>query len=296
MRLFDRAWRVTARRPLPLRGAGPLDASFFETQDEVLEITQARVRFSIEKTLGKTPNTCELEIFNLAEETRTALVRKPLRVFLEAGYDDAPTLLFSGDLRWGESLRDGVDWQTKLLLGDGARAYAQARINRAYAKGTPLLTVLRDAASAIGLALPNEATSSDDLRSQLAAGESLSGLASDELTRLLAPYGYEWSIQDGRLQVLRNDQVRASTARVISEEDSGMLATPELGAPDLTSKKPKAPTITIRHLLYPEIVPGDRIEVRSRVGAGAWKVQKVRHEGDSEGEEWQTTIEGVPAS
>ena len=102
-----------------------------------------------------------------------------------------------------------------------ARAYAEARVNRTYAPRTPLETILRDVARAFGVALPEV---SEELRGRVAAGEAIMGYASDELTRLLAPFGYEWSFQDGRLQILRFDQARAGVIRVISQDD-GMIET-----------------------------------------------------------------------
>lgn len=249
-----------------------------------------RVSFSVKKGLGKDPNTAEVKIYNLAESSRADFARTPLRVRIEAGHGDEYRLLFVGDLRPGSGSKlERPTWETKLLLGDGSRAFANARVNKSYKKGTPFRTVLREAAGSLGLKLPKEIDASPNLQSQLATGEVLTGWASDELTRLLAPYGYGWSIQNGSLLILRDEDTRPDTARVIDVENGPMIGSPEMGTPD---KSGKAPTMNVESMLYPEITPGGKIDVRSLSIRGLFKVLSVEHTGDTHGGDWKTKIEG----
>ena len=295
-RHYNRAWKVTAYRakPLPPGGITKSLADFFEPLPNGIEITKLRVQFKVEKTLGKEPNSCEVVVTNLAAGTRAELCRNPLIVRVDAGYEDdgGARHLFTGDLKYGSSKQDNVDTTTTLQLSEGSRAFTEARVNRSYKAGASVITALREAAATMGLSLPKNIESSADLNRQFATGIALIGATRDELSRLLTPYGFGWSIQDGRLQVIREGEVRSDQAFLISQ-DTGMIDSPEFGAPD---KKGKPPTLTIRSLLYPQVTPGVKLDVRSASVNGIFRAERVTHTGDSHGDDWTTEIEAKQAT
>jgi hypothetical protein len=255
------------------------------------EITDARIQFKIEKSLDSEPNKCELTITNCAETTRVNLTTKPLMIQLDAGYDGNQRKLFLGNLRFGFSeLTDDADWETHLQLADGDGAWRYARVNRSYKRGTPVSVLLQDAAKSMGLTIDASVLGSSDLQAQVANGHSLYGATRDELTRLLAPYGYSWSIQDGKLQILTDTQVRSDQARVISE-DTGMVYSPQWQVPD---KAGKPAMLHLKCQLYPELAPGGRIQVSSRDVNGMFRIEKLSHSGDTHGDDWLTEIEAKP--
>jgi len=284
---FDRVVKITAYRQRPASG----DSKFFEEIGNATVIEDLDVSFKIEKSLSAEPNTCEVIITNLAERSRSEFQRRPLRVHVEAGYrESGPRLLFLGDVQPGSGSRpDGADWRTKLLLGDGWRAFSEARVNRSYKTGTPTRTILRDVARSLGLELPEDVATQPFVQAGIPTGETAFGYASDELARLLGPFGYSFSIQNGRLQILKDEQARSDF--FVIEEDNGMIDSPEMGAPD---KSGKPPSLTVKHLLYPELVPGGKIEVRSRAINGRFKIVKTTHTGDTSGNEWETEVEANP--
>jgi hypothetical protein len=110
------------------------------------------------------------------------------------------------------------------------------------------------------------------------------------MTRILARHDLDWSIQDGKLQILAPDATRRSNEALIISQDAGMIGSPEYGAP---SEKGKPPTLTVRTLLYPQITPGDKIQLitRTRTINGFFRVERVTHTGDTHGGDWQTSIE-----
>lgn len=295
-RHYRRVYKVTAYRAKPGTPGGFVNthSDFFEPLPNGIEITKLRVQFKVEKTLDKEPNTCELQISNLAEGTRANLCKKPLIVRVDAGHeeDGGARHLFAGDLRYGWSKQDGTDWVTTLQLADGSRAFQHARVNRSYKAGTSVLTAVRDAARSMGLDLPKDVLVSDDLQRAFASGVQLYGSSADELTRLLAPFGYGWSIQNGRLSVLKDDEVNTNRALVISQ-DTGLLGSPEFGAPE---KDGKPPTLTIRTLLYPQLTPGGMLSVQSKSVNGIFRAERVTHTGDSHGDDWVTEVEAKPSS
>ncbi len=291
MRLFKRGARITAYRSVAGTPGGFVAAhpQFFEQQPNALVIDDLRMQIVVEKHVDSEPNTATVIVTNASPTTRADLQHKPLIVRIDAGYDGELRHLFTGDLRWGCSQLDGTDWLTRLQLGDGDRAYRHARVSRSYKAGTQVITALREAAAAMGLILDSRTAVSQDLQAQFASGRTLQGPARDELTRLLAPYGYHWSIQNGKMQVLKDAQTRQDQAILVTEE-TGLVGTPEFATPD---KSGQAPTLTLKMLLYPELTPGGQIQVRSRSVDGIFRVERVTHTIDTCGDEFESEIEAT---
>lgn len=282
MKLFDRCARVIAHRQDPI--------SLTERRDSFLSITDLRIAFEVTKSVDKEPNTATVTISNCNAQTRAELQRQPLTIQIEAGYDGVYRSLFIGTLRFGAPKIDGTELETRLNLLDGGRAYATARLARAYSSSTELRTLLRDAAASMGLVLPPEINTAPELSAQVAAGVTIGGVSRDVLTRLLAPYGFSWSIQDGKLQVLRVNQALANEAWLVNE-DNGLIGSPEYSAPENGSR---SRTLTFATLLYPELTPGGKVKVESRQINGLHRIKSVNHSGDTHGSEWTTEVEATP--
>jgi hypothetical protein len=237
-----------------------------------------RVTFSIAKSLTSDPNTCEVTIYNLAERTRSALQHNPLQVRLDAGYQGNVQTIFVGDLKRAPSTPTGVDWATKLELGDGARAYKRATVSRSYLGGVNVRTLVGDLAKSMGLTVPRTIAEAREFGNELAGGEALHGPSAREMSRVLKAQNLSWSVQDGQLQILRPTDVRANEA----------IVSPEYGPP---AKPGGAPLLTVRVLLQPDLTPGGKIHVRSRAINGNFRMERVVHTGDTAGQDWYSTIE-----
>lgn len=292
LRLFNRTVSVTlAQQPTGFVGR---NQGFFESVGNAIEITGLRVQFEIKKNLGKEPNSCVVTVSNLSSDTRKALQRMPIYAIVRAGHDGVARLLFAGNVAHAPSKHDKTEWETKFQISDGGRAFAHARMNRSYKKPVSVRQVLTDAAASMGLRLPPEIEQSSDLRAALAGGISTHGPTRDILTKLLAPFGFGWSIQNGSLQVISDDQVNASSAIVLDalpgSEIGGVINTPELGLPH----RPGDPSeLTCETLVYPEIMPGGSIDLISQSVSGLFRVQELTHQGDTHGPDWKTTIKAT---
>lgn len=286
-RLYKRGYAITFARLVK--------GQFFPTNGTAAtKITDLHAQFSIERqhrfsdgeTSHPQPNTCRISIWNLASATRAALEYKPTYVRLEAGYDDNVRLLFEGDILFATSKREGVDWITELQLTDGGRAYREARVNRSYKAGIQAREALRDICTAMGVK-PPRASELGELAAQYVSGLTLYGNAARELTRVLAPHGLSWSIQNGRLQILRDTDARSEAAITVSQ-DAGMISSPEFGAPD---KPGKRPILSGKMLLHPGILPGGLIKVQSLTANGLYRVDRVTHECSSWTGDFMTSFE-----
>lgn len=263
------------------------ESRFFLPLPLALTVSDLSLTFNIEKNLGSTPNTCDLVIRNLAPASRVEVERDGTQIQFSAGYDKVPRLLFFGDVTYAHSKKSGTEWITEIQVGEGARAHRYARANRSFKGGTTAITVIREAAKSLGLKLPEAVEDDADLRAQFANGYALNGRAAAEMTRILASLGYGWSTQDGRLQILRDGDSTGDANRVINV-DNGMLGSPEIGKPE---KKGGPPKRSVKTLLYPEVNPGMRVPIESRDLEGIFKIEKLKHVGDTDADEWTTEIE-----
>jgi hypothetical protein len=288
-RLFKRVAQITCWRETV-----PAFVSHFQVQQlpNEIDITEMRMQFKVTRTLTKHPNACDIWITNLAQTTRVDLEQKPLLVQLEAGYDDERRLLFIGDLRFGMTKLEAPNWNTLLQLGDGDCHHRWARVNRSYGPGTTARTVIKDCAASLGFELPASLSNDPTLDARFDGGTTAFGPATDVLARLLAPFGYSHSIQNNKLQVMRDGDTSNNQAYVIDEEH-GMIGTPEFGTPPRTGKPPH---VNVKCLLYPEIAPGNLISLTSKVKTGTFKANRVVHTGDTWGRTWETEVELVALS
>lgn len=286
--LFDRVAKVVITRPVEgFVGATP---EFFGPGTSTIEITDLRIKFDVKKNLAKNPNPCTIFVYNLAETTRNEIERGLARITLYAGYDNSPRLLFSGDRKFAASKQDKTEWETKIEVTDGGRAFAHARMNRSYKPPIQVRQVLRDAAASMNTTLPSEIEKATQLQQSIPVGLSLVGPTRDILTQMLAPYNYGWSFQNGQLQILRDEDVRPGDLIVVSE-DTGMIGSPERVSPD--HKKDRS-DITFEMLMYPELNPGRAVQVISRSIKGNFKIKEVVHTGDTHNKDWKSKVKAAP--
>lgn len=283
-KLYDRTVRVTViKRPTGFIGGNP---QFFDVIGNALEIERLRIRFEVTKHLAKEPNKAVIKIHNLSPHTRSELDAGDLAIRLHAGYDGNLRLLFYGDLRRSSSQREGkTDIVTTLQVADGAQAYKHARMNRSYKPPTTLLRVLQDAAKSMDLDLPPELLQSASLKQAVPDGITAHGATRDVLTNLLAPYGYGWSIQNGGLQVLRDEDLRPGEAFLI-DSGAGLINNPERTVPEKQGGKSE---VKFDSLLYPELVPGARAKLVSEFINLEMKITDVTHTGDNDASDKMTT-------
>lgn len=283
------------RRCVVLLGEAPRAGQFVLATPDALRIEGLRVAFKVTRDLKPEPNTAEISIVNLSPASRGAFVAKGARVVLLAGYPDATAQIFSGDVRTFAHEHQGPDVVTKLTAGDGERAYAHARVSASFRPGVSVGEVVGRTARALASDPTNALAVAQNMAGQFASGYVQHAQASTELTRLLAPRGFSWSIQDGRVEILGPGGALADEGPLLSPE-TGLIGSPTLAAPEDAKKRP---TMTVRSLLQPGLRPGQRFSLRvaderpprlQRL-SGTYRAEKVTHHGDTHGGDWYTDVE-----
>jgi hypothetical protein len=255
------------------------------------------LEFTVDKRIDPDPNTLDLVAWNLSEDTRAAMQRPWLPIVLVAGYEGTAAIVFSGQARRVEHSRAGVDVKTRVLCGDGEKAFQIARSHVSFAADTALSTVVEQLAKDLGV-------QSGDALARLSRGDfpgvserylggyTASGPTVRELDRVLRAAGIEWSIQDGKLQLLAPGEATSETAVLLSPE-SGLVDAPEHGA----GQGEGAPKVLkARSLLQPGLRPGRLVRIESKKLKSAFRVVRVVHMGELAGQKWYSEIEAVEAT
>lgn len=252
-----------------------------------IQITDLRVQFKVQKTITKEPNTAEIQVFNLAPETRKQLQSRGTLCILMAGYEGKLSQIFSGDSRTIDHVRDGADWTTKIQCGDGEFAMRFAISKGSYGPGTPKAKVLIDTIKAMVADPGNAVDKLANVTEQYVSGFSMNGKASVELESQLKGLGLEYSIQDGRLQILGDADTTKESA-VLLDAQAGLVGSPQHGTPEIIG----GPGIVkIKTLLNANCRPGRQAKIQSLNLNGFFKIMKVTHAGDTHGGEWYTDCE-----
>jgi hypothetical protein len=236
-----------------------------------------RIRFSVEKTLKREPNSATIEIYGL---NRTSIANylaadRDLRVRLLAGHrSGTPALLFDGfpvkdeglvfDQRAGERV-------LKIKAKDGLRRYERARVNLTLGQASTLEDVLVECAKSLGL--PIDAIDAP-ANVQLTQGTTLAAPTEQILDQLALSSNATWSIQDGKFQFLQKAGRRAN--------GEGPLFSYELGNYVGTPRR-KDKGVELTAILQGAVVPGSLFRLRTKDGLldGDYKVHEVKYTGDN---------------
>lgn len=266
-----------------------------------------KIAFSIDKDTTKESNKTKLEIFNLSETTRKSIEQPDNEVEIYAGYERAggAVLCFRGTVVYGYTSEDTTDSITHLELADGTVALRDSYCTLSYAPNVAAKVIIQRCANEMGVPLVYGKEVGDI--EAYKNGFSFIGLAKDALTEICNARGLSWSIQNNILQVIKSGGTNTNRGLVFSAY-SGLIGTPEriIQAEYESDKntprrkaKEKAQKNEIRKkrgwriktLLAPTVNPADLVKVESKLITGWFRVEKVSHSGEYNGNQWESAIE-----
>jgi hypothetical protein len=252
-----------------------------------MKIEGLRIVFKAEKDLKKDPNTLDLTIFNMSEDSRRTIQNNiGTQIKVVAGYIGNLEQIFIGDISTVTSTRTGTEWVTKISAGDALNAIRQARVSESFAPGTSLSDVASKIIDSIdtGKANAKEEFAKGNLRGGIDAfvkGFSIFGDSSTELDKLARTTGREMSFQDGSLQVMKDGDVFGTDVVFLSPE-TGLVGAPEVGEKGI---------VKVRSLIQQKLLPGRLLSLSSDSLVGDYRIEKVKFSGDNFGGEWYADIE-----
>lgn len=283
-----------------------------------VSIKDLRFSFEIEKNGNPTPNASKLKIYNLNATTRALIETPNNAVIVKAGYEQeiGAVTIFVGVVTRATTVRSGPDWITELELMDGVIAYRDSKISISFPAGTKATTVIAGVAARFGL--PVKSLPYDASTKTYPQGFSFVGRIREAMDKACRFAGMEWSIQNQEIQVINKGGLATKTAIVLTP-DTGMIGSPEPEAKTMSEKAAGEAGIKtntagvvkkqvkdekgevktrleirgykVKSLLQPSIYPGGYVKINSaNIKNQFFRVEDVKHVGDTGGGDWQTEI------
>jgi hypothetical protein len=249
------------------------------------DVSGLDIDFSIKRSLVmKHPNTCDIRVFNLSEQTRKQISgEQNLTVSLAAGYQGQIEQIYFAEARAAWTERHKTDWVTHIEAGDGDKAL-KARCNTGLGGRIPVGTALQAIVTALGIGPGNVAKIQNSLASggfSVVSASSLRGSAARVLTDFCRSAGLEWSIQNGNL-VISDVGALTSNQIVLCSVDTGMVDSPTVDSQGLLSAK---------MIIQPGVIPGALVQVKSLFYNGAYRITRCHWQGSVRGQDWYVSFE-----
>lgn len=277
--------------------------------DDALDLSELRFRFSIRRGDIQTPNTAEIRVYNLAPNTTQRVQKEFTRVIIQAGYDGNFGLIFDGTIKQVRRGRETpTDTYLDITAADGDRAYnfSVSAISLVAGQTSPrgaVEMIIRDMArhgcsqGYIPDMLPNQ---------PLPRGKVIYGMSRDALRILAENTDTTWSIQDGKVDFIPLTGAKPSADIPVITSATGMI-----GLPEQTQNGIRVRTLLNPNLKIGQVVKIDNASIqRMRYGLnvesqaqnqfntmaaktdddGFYYIMLAEHYGDTRGNDWYTSI------
>lgn len=216
-----------------------------------VDMSALRIRFRVQQNNVQRPNVADITVTNPSPDTIAKIKKEGQSVSLDAGYEDSAATIFRGDLIQKRSGRENpVETYLALLATSGDRAYNFAVVSKTLAAGS----TYRDQVDVISKEMKKYGVETGfiaDLGSaKMPRARTMFGMARDLLRDIAFATGTSWSIQNNKLQIVKNQESLPGQAIKLNSR-TGLI-----GRPQQTLNG-----IVVRSLLNPRIVPGTRLQI-----------------------------------
>lgn len=265
-------------------------------------ITQLRIVFEITKSMRSYPNLAKIDIYNPAPDTMAIIENEDPLIALSAGYKGNIGLIFKGRIRNIFNNKRQSDRILTIYAGDGEQDWQEATFNKTLTENINLNDIMLELFNTFNITgdVTVGTVEGVNVGDNRLLGQTLSGSSKDILDSLANDYNFQWSIQDGEINVVNENKSLSNKSSVIIKQTTGMIGTPtvtEIGA-DVTT------------LLNPELLPNRSFTIESESqdialsnlqfrkvkrtrAAGKYKGIEVLFTGDTHGTPWYSTVRGL---
>jgi len=195
-----------------------------------INLSQFRIRFNTVQCDRDSPNNTIIRIYNLAPATVKQIKGAYQNVILNAGYQNGAhgTVFFGSIKQFREGRENATDTYLDLLCADGDLAFNQGFVSQSFPSGTSAATQYETITSN----MPGVSTgytlnlSADGIYRPIIRGKVVFGLGADALGVIAASVGASWSIQNGKVIMVRDADYIPGTAIQINTQ-TGLIGVPE---------------------------------------------------------------------
>lgn len=269
-----------------------------------LDLSKMRIKFSVKRTDNMTPNTADIYIYNLEEQTALRIKAEFKKVLLQAGYQSNYGVIFQGNIKQVIIGREsGTDTFVNIQAGDGDLSYNFAVVNATVAAGATQGDQVAAAIQSMNAGGVTAGHLGEFPTVQLPRGKVMFGEAKNYLRQVANNTEKNWSIQDEKVTFVPKKSYLPGQVVVLTSK-TGMIGTPQQTNTGLN----------VKCLLNPNILVGGRIKIDNKsvelfkislsnaqqnaaanVGApltadGTYYVMAHEYEGDTRGGPWYSNL------
>jgi hypothetical protein len=284
----------------------------FTIEGKTIDIVKLRAQFMVRQKDSQHPNWMYIRITNLSNDTMNQTFKEYAKVELKAGYPGRSGVIFKGQvmqIRKGKE-PNGVDKYFDVLATSNHQAYGFAMVNKTLKAGWTQKDVVDEALKAMKQFGVEEGHIAELGSKKSNKATTLFGHAREILRDAAFATGTSWSIQDEKFQMLKPDGYLPGDV-VVLNSDTGMIGLPEQNLKGIVVKsllnpefhyggRVKIDQSSIQQALFSPGYPGSerfqRDTMPSIAPDGIYRILRVDHDGDSEGQDWYSTLTCTNAS
>jgi len=219
-----------------------------------IDLSKMRIVFNVKKSSSQTTNAALIRIYNLSDNTKNLIRQEFQTVVLEAGYQSNSGVIFAGNIKqYLFGRENSTDTYVEIAAADGDYAYNFSTISTTLSGGSSQEDQLNAIIKALELygVTPGYIEQLDYV--SLPRAKPMYGMTRDYLRQLTESTDSTWSIQDGKLQILKKTSLLPGETVVLNSK-TGLIGTPEQ-----TNEG-----IAISALLNPLIKVGGTVQVNQK--------------------------------
>ena len=285
----------------------------FTISGKTWDIVKLRAQFMVRQKDSQHPNWMYIRITNLSNDSMNHDYKENDLVELKAGYPGRSGIIFKGrvmQVRKGKE-PNGVDKYFDVLATSNNQAYGFAMVNKTLKAGWTNRDILDEALKPMKAFGVEEGHVADLGSKKSTRAKVLFGHPREILRDLAFSTGTSWSIQNEKFQMLKPNGYLPGDV-VVLNSNTGMIGLPEQNLKGIVAKsllnpefhyggRVKIDESSIQRSLYTAgFQPGSASQQRDITPTiapdGIYRILRVDHDGDSEGQDWYSTLTCTNAS
>ena len=247
-----------------------------------------RIRFHVDLVTGPVPvpNPAVIHIYNLGQTSRTLVSKLNNKLILQAGYGLFPQTIFTGQIQYAVTKKEGADYVTEIHASDGIFAFQNSVINTSFSTAMPAAAVITTLVGALAGAGVTPGVMTGIPKDVYNKGVVLSGKVTDQLQKICDKNNLTWTIENGLLNIVPIGGGFLPKNLVLLTEATGLIGIPEQREVDATGN---SSLVSFRCLMNPSLGTFQKIIIQSKfIPAGFFTTAKITHSGDTYTNDWYT--------
>jgi len=275
-------------------------------ENTAVDLSELRFRFAVRRGDTQTPNTADIRVYNVSENTAQAIEKEFARVVLQCGYDGNFGIIFDGQIKQVRRGRESTtDTFIDITAADGDSAYNFAISAITLEAGSTPNDHIDALLSSMAKRGVGRGYIPDFAGNPLPRGKVLFGMTRDELRKVAANTSTNWSIQDGKINMVPLTAYIPGEVPVLTAQ-TGVIGLPEQTQNGIKLKTLLNPNLKIGQAVRLDNASIQRFRYNLAINQGAENLKSSRsnkinkdgmyyvmiadHVGDTRGQEWYTDL------